>query len=182
MVEQSTLPRAWVERIFLRLQGVYGSQFTGKYLSGELINGRDVGYENAMQVWGDELRGFADNSGAIGYALQNLDAKYPPNVKEFAEVCRRAPKPDLPALPAPEPNPEKAATFANDVKKVTDTKKDLLSWARRPKSALAFGAVLDLVADGESQFEEILNDLRAAGHVVGNALVNRWDGFSWVKV
>ena len=177
-----TLPRTWVERIFLRLQGVYGSQFTGKYLTGELINGRDAGYENAMHVWGEELRGFSDDGEAIAYALKNLDSKFPPNVKEFVEICRRAPAPKRPALPAPAPNPEKAASFASDAKKVTDTKKDLIGWARRPKSALAFGAVLDLANKGEKDFVAIVDGLRAAGRVVGSALVQRWDGTAWVKV
>lgn len=182
MAESLTLPRALVERIFLRLQGVYGSQFTAKYLTGEQINGRDIGYENAMQVWSEELCGLSDHPDSIAYALKNLDAKFPPNAREFLDLCRRAPAKALPALPAPDPNPERAASFANDAKKITDKRKDFIAWARRPKSAMAFGAVLDLIARGESQFEEILQDLRTAGHVVGETLVHRWDGSQWVKV
>lgn len=177
-----TLPRAWVERIFLRLQGVYGSQFTGKYLTGEIVDGRDVGYENAMHVWGEELRGFSDDGESIAYALKNLDAKFPPNVREFIEICRRSPRAELPALPQPAADPVKVAAFASDAKKVTESKRDLSGWARRPKSVMAFGALLDLVNAGESHFEEILNDLREAGHVVGNSLVNRWNGMSWERV
>ena len=177
----STLRRDWVERIFLRLQGVYGSQFTGKYLTGELVNGRDVGYENAMHVWGEELRGFADDGNAIGYALNNLDSKFPPNVREFIEICRRAPRKGLPALPAPEPNHAKAAEFSSNAKQVTTLFKDPLSWARRPKSQIAFNSVIDLVNEGDSRFEEILSELTQAGHVIAGRLVNRWDGMSWVK-
>lgn len=181
MDASSTLPRAWVERIFLRLQGVYGSQFTSKYMTGELVNGRDVGFENAMHVWGEELRGFSDDGDSIAYALKNLDSKFPPNVREFIEICRRAPKAALAALPAPAPNPEKAASFASSAKKITDKRKDMTAWARKPKSALAFGMVLDLAAKGESHFAEIVDELRAAGHVVGDALKNRWDGSQWVR-
>ena len=177
----STLRRDWVERIFLRLQGVYGSQFTGKYLTGELVNGRDVGYENAMHVWGDELRGFADDGNAIGYALNNLDSKFPPNVREFIEICRRAPRKELPALPAPEANPAKAAEFSSSAKKVTSLSKDPIAWARRPKSQFAFNALMSLVNEGDSQFEEILHDLTKAGHVIAGSLINRWDGMSWVR-
>lgn len=177
-----TLPRAWVERIFLRLQGVYGTQFTGKYLTGEIIDGKDVGYENAMYVWGEELRGFAEDGDSIAYALKNLDSKFPPNVKEFVEICRRAPVQQRAALPAPAANPERVAAFASDAKKVTETRKDMIGWARRPKSVIAFGAVLDLANKGEKDFLEILQDLRAAGHAIGNALIQRWDGCAWVKV
>lgn len=180
MAESSTLPRSWVERIFLRLQGVYGTQFTGKYLTGELINGRDIGYENAMHVWGDELSGFSNNGEAIAYALAHLDSKFPPNVKEFAEICRRAPKPELAKLPAPEARPEKVAEFASSVKTVTNKKKDFIGWARRPKSEIAFNSVL-VLAKTDSCFAEIIEDLRAAGHVVGDSLKNRWDGSQWVR-
>lgn len=181
MAAPSTLPRAWVERIFLRLQGVYGSQFTGKYLTGELVNGRDVGYENAMHVWGEELRGFAEDGDSISYALQHLDAKFPPNVREFIELCRRAPRPELPALPQPAANPEKVATFAKDAKAVTSTNKDFIGWARRPKSSLAFTAALELAKRGRADFAKIVEELRDAGHVVGDTLVRRWDGSGWVK-
>ena len=55
-------------------------------------------------------------------------------------------------------------------------------WARKPKSAIAFACVPDLAKRGERDSQKILEDLRQAGHVAGDKLVNRWDGLSWVKV
>lgn len=180
MAELSTLPRAWIERIFLRLQGVYGSQFTAKYTSGQHINGRDSGYENAMAVWGEELAGFSENSEAIVYALQNLEAKFPPNVREFAELCRRAPRPELPALPAPEPDKQKIEAAALEAKRVTAGKNDLLRWAKRPRSQFALDAVIDL-AKRDRVFAGFLEELREAGRVEGEKLVQRWDGQQWLR-
>ena len=74
----------------------------------------------------------------------------------------------------------KVAEFATNVNTVTKKKKDFIGWARQPKSAIAFNAVLDL-ARSDNAFAQIVDDLRAAGHVVGDILKNRWDGQSWVK-
>lgn len=61
---------------------------------------------------------------------------------------------------------------------------DPIGWARKPRSAIAFHAVLELaVRDEEPAFIEILEKLRKDGHVVGDDLVRRWDhvGNAWVK-
>lgn len=73
----------------------------------------------------------------------------------------------------------------NTVKVKTEKPKDMLAWARRPRSAMALTAVIELAKrDEDDRFVEILEDLRAAGRVVGEELKQRWDfsSQSWVGV
>lgn len=92
MTQNQPLPSAWVEKIFARLQGVYGREFTGQFSTG-LVNGIDAGIENAKAVWADELAGFAKWPEAIGYALEHLPERVP-NCIKFKELCRNAPRPE----------------------------------------------------------------------------------------
>jgi hypothetical protein len=92
MTQNQPLPSAWVEKIFARLQGVYGREFTGQFSTG-LVNGIDAGIENAKAVWADELAGFAKWPEAIGYALDHLPERVP-NCIKFKELCRNAPRPE----------------------------------------------------------------------------------------
>ena len=187
MDAQSTLPRAWVERIFNRLHGVYGSQFSGKYHQGMIVNGVDAGLENAMQVWAEELAGFVGHPEALKYAIDNIDPKFPPSSKEFAALCRRAPRKQVPMVEH-KMSPEELARGLeklNTAKVKTEKPKDMLAWARRPRSAMALTAVIELAKrDEDDRFVEILEDLRAAGRVVGEELKQRWDfsSQSWVGV
>lgn len=57
---------------------------------------------------------------------------------------------------------------------------DPLLWAKKPKSALAFSYVLDLVEKGDERFREILTDLQRQGITDGEKLLKRWDGQQWV--
>lgn len=181
----STLPRSWVERIFGRLHGVYGSQFSGKYHQGVMINGVDAGLENAMQVWAEELAGFADHAEAIKYALENVDPKFPPSAKEFAELARRAPRKSAPALEH-KIDPEQLARGLEKLKAIeksaAKSNDDPIAWARKPRSQKALEFVVELANDEEGEFSEILAKLRADGHVNGNTLKRRWDYASQVWV
>lgn len=173
-VRPSALPDAWIDRLFDRLEAGYGSKWLNMWGNTNLAN--------VKSLWAEKLAGFAENPKALAYALDCLDEHpFPPTLPEFLALCRKAPQPDRPALPAPAPNPEKAASFAKDAKAVTEAKKDLIGWARRPKSQMAFNALADL-AKSDRQFSEILEKLTQAGHVVNGFLVNRWDGMAWVKV
>lgn len=87
---QKMLPLAWVDRIFMRLQGVYGREFTAQFSVIDPTTGMDVGIENAKQVWSEELGSFTDWPEAISYALKNLPERSP-NVIRFRELCRHAP-------------------------------------------------------------------------------------------
>lgn len=94
MTQQTVLPRAWVEKIFARLQGVYGREFLGQYGTG-MVDGMDAGIENAKGVWAEELGGFVKWPEAIAYALEHLPERCP-NCIKFKELCRAAPRNEEP--------------------------------------------------------------------------------------
>ena len=70
----------WIERIFARLSGIYGSEFTYKWA--------DVDNDSLKAEWADALGGFhADD---IAAALQACRAQpKAPNLPEFASMCRQ---------------------------------------------------------------------------------------------
>jgi hypothetical protein len=86
-----TLPASWVDRIFARLQGVYGREFTSQFSFVD-STGNDIGLANAKGVWAEELGCFALNPDAISFALLNLPERSP-NAIKFKELCRLAPRP-----------------------------------------------------------------------------------------
>lgn len=88
-MQQKILPASWVDRLFARLQGVYGREFTGQFSTG-MVDGIDIGIENAKQVWAEELGGFCDHPDALAYALKNLPERCP-NAIRFRDLCRHAP-------------------------------------------------------------------------------------------
>jgi hypothetical protein len=96
MTQNPILPNAWVEKIFARLQGIYGREFTGQYSTG-MVNGIDAGLENAKATWAEELGNFVKWPEAIAYALEHLPERVP-NCIKFKELCRMAPRPELPKL------------------------------------------------------------------------------------
>jgi len=171
--QQYVLPANVIDRLFARLEAAYGSRWMNMW--------GNTALSNVKALWAEKLGGFHENLGAIGYALDALDEHpFPPTLPEFLALCRKAPRPSLPALPQPEASPEKAAAFANEVKSVTSQKKDLLAWARKPKSLLAWNALLDL-AKTDRSFTEIVEQLTSAGHVANGHPVHCWDGISWIK-
>lgn len=168
------LPRNWIDELFSRLVLRYGRDFVSRY------EGLDI--DQVKDDWAEVLAGFSENPGAIAYGLKYLPDGRPPTAAEFRALCRNAPQPDRPAIAAPKPDQAKVAEFTKGMKQAIAKPDDMLGWARRPKSAIAFSAVLDLVREGDYRFEQILTELREAGHVVGDRLVNRWDGFGWVAL
>ena len=122
------LPTKAVERLFEKLQLTYGTEFTNKW--GEL-NSMDL-----MTNWAFELAQFADNLNAIGWALQNLPDRCP-NLIEFKNLCKQAPRPITVALDAPKApveviDREISTMLAGLIKKPTDAG-DHKRWARRLK-------------------------------------------------
>jgi hypothetical protein len=92
MMQNQPLPNAWVEKIFARLQGIYGREFTGQFSTG-MVNGIDAGLENAKATWAEELGNFVKWPEAIAYALEHLPERVP-NCIKFKELCRNAPRPE----------------------------------------------------------------------------------------
>lgn len=97
MKSKRTLPPAWVDRIFARLDGVYGGEFGRKF--SRVVGGRDEGIEAAKATWADELGGYADSPEAIAFALdvRNLPEKAP-NLVQFLGICKTAPRKQAPQL------------------------------------------------------------------------------------
>lgn len=93
---KQSLKHEWVERIFARLIGIYGAQFKSKF--SQIEDGVDIGMLLAKEAWANELGGFADMPEAIAYALEYLPTERAPNALEFRDICRRAPKKEVPML------------------------------------------------------------------------------------
>lgn len=79
------LPLPWVQKIFQKLNLVYGRDFLSRW------EGQELGA--VMGDWAHELRGFADKPQAIAYALQHLPEK-PPTVLQFRAICNASPADD----------------------------------------------------------------------------------------
>lgn len=70
----------WIERIFTRLAGIYGSEFSYKWA--------DVDNEQLKAEWADALGGF--HAEDIASALQSCRSQpKAPNLPEFASLCRQ---------------------------------------------------------------------------------------------
>lgn len=135
------LPASWVDRIFANLHGIYGTSFTSKYATGVDSRGIDSGLENAKATWAEDLAGFYDMPEAIAYGLRNVDAKFPPSSREFAALCRMAPKPTLPALPMPEVSEEQRQQNLNKLQGAMAKAPayDFKHWAKKLKHEFLSG-------------------------------------------
>ena len=81
------LPDSWIDKLFSRLQGVYGRQFIGQY--SQIVGNIDEGLANAKQIWAEELGCFYSNPDCIANALKNLPDRSP-NLIQFKELCRQS--------------------------------------------------------------------------------------------
>jgi hypothetical protein len=166
------LPDDWVSRVFLRLEGRYGSLFLDRWKGCDLAN--------VKATWAEELAGFADKPECIGYALQSLaDQQFPPTLPEFLAACRRAPVAvKQPALPFKADSEKAVAATRRLMQHLQGNGQevDSLHWARCPKSQIA----LDYVIDGAKKsgaLAEVLADLKAAGVCSDNGkLLKRYKG------
>lgn len=176
----SALPETWICKIFKRLEGRYGSLFLDRWKHCDMAN--------VKSVWAEELAGFQDNPGAIGYALKALqDQQFPPTLPEFLAACRRAPGANPPALITRKPTPEEAERSREMAEQAARAVKksagyDGLLWAKRPHTQCA----MDRIADAKKQparfreLADIFDGLVSAG-VCNEAgkLLKRWDGGQW---
>lgn len=180
-----TLPEKWIERIFARLQGIYGAQFISKF--SRMEQGVDVGMLNAKSTWADELGNFSDKPEAISYALEHLPTDHAPNALEFRDICRRAPSKPVPKI-AYTPTAEDKERHRELSHKATAAVKakdfDGLLWARKPKSQKA----MDFVSDAKKhagRFPALaaVYDFLLENKICNDAgkLLHRWDGCQWVK-
>lgn len=165
---------SWVERIFDRMQGLYGSLWLDRWRSGEVIehDGQrfDRGLLLAKATWGQELAGFSDHPERITRALEACRHRnLPPTLPEFLDLCRQQ-HPDAPvALPAPKVPQEVAQARAQELRQAADRIAsrafDGLAWAKTPPDRGARGSlwerrIIELAESGDPRFVRILH-----GHV-----------------
>jgi len=91
-------PRA-IDRLFERMGLTYGKSWLDLW-AGIPIN-------DVKTQWAHELSSFNDHLDMVAWALEHLPER-PPNVIQFKNLCRQAPKPEpLQALPLPKPDPNR---------------------------------------------------------------------------
>lgn len=78
----TALPNAWIERLFERLAGMYGSKFADMW--------GDQSADTVKRVWSETLSGMSGEELASG--LRACTTKpWPPTLPEFVLLCRPAP-------------------------------------------------------------------------------------------
>lgn len=100
------LPMEWIDRIFMRLHGRFGNNFTDKFKLGQVdALGNDIGLLNAKQVWAEELAGISPER--IKNALLH-NYEYAPSCDQFKARCKSTPPEhrDCIALHKPKLTPE----------------------------------------------------------------------------
>jgi hypothetical protein len=146
----SSLPENWVERIWSTMRATYGAAFDRQW---ECPAGVDpVQHVSDLKaVWGRELRGFQQNPRAIAHALDHLPADHPPNLLQFAALCRRTPQVHQAELPPPKAS---QAVIAQVLDAVRPPKRNPRAWMQHVQRRIASGervsiAVRDMLATAE---------------------------------
>lgn len=105
-----SMPRSWVDALFVRLSTRYGAAFMRQY------EGADP--ESVKDDWQFVLSRCTPEM--IRYGLEYLPADKPPNVSQFAMICNRAPTVEVQALPGPPPDPARVAELIGRMKAATE--------------------------------------------------------------
>ena len=116
-----------IDRLFNRIGATYGAQWDRALGSAPL--------GDIKTLWAHELAPFANSLHRVAWALENLPPRCP-NVIEFKLLCRQAPAPETPELPAPKADPERLKQELSKlgeikVKLATDSRVDHKAWAKR---------------------------------------------------
>lgn len=95
-----SMPLQAVDRLFSRLTMTYGPSFTRTF------DGLDL--NEVKSLWSHELAFYNthEKMADIAWALENLPERAP-NVIEFKNICRKAPKVESPRLPEKKADPER---------------------------------------------------------------------------
>lgn len=137
------MPESWIEKIFGHMEAMYGARFHDAW--------RDTDLSQVKAMWGMKLAGFHDQPERLKFAINAMDAKpFPPTLPEFLDLCRQAPRPDIPALPEPRIDPAMAAERAAKMQE-----KALAAmrnppghrWAIRIMDDIAAGVVLQMTSE-----------------------------------
>lgn len=87
-----------LEAIFQRMPAIYGASWD-RMLGSAPIN-------DIKTAWAHELAGFDNRLEDIAWAFEHLPEKCP-NLIEFRNLCRQAPRVEAPQLEAPRADPER---------------------------------------------------------------------------
>lgn len=168
-LKRQPLPDSWVERIFDRMQGLYGSLWLDRWRSGETVEQGGVRFDRglllAKATWAEEMAGFASMPERISKALDACRHRnMPPSLPEFLDLCRQQ-HGDMPkALPAPQMTAEQVAPHvAALARKVAKPNAGGTSWAEGDAPMIRGpweSAIIGLAESGDERFVEILR-----GHV-----------------
>ena len=131
-----SLPIKAVDRIFLRLLATYGTEFSGRYAG---VQDGDL-----KSMWAHELAGFASDLPSIAWALENLPERCP-NAIAFRNLCRQAPRADVPQLPEPKADPARLRAELARLQPLRDAAASATTFDHRAW----IGRVLARVAAGE---------------------------------
>lgn len=114
---------AVIDRLFTRFGMLYGAAWDRSIGSTPMAD--------VKSIWGEYLEGFDVDD--VAYAIDRLTDKVP-NVIAFRELCRAAPRKDLPRLEAPARNP---LVVASEIEKqiglkeaIVRKRSDGLAWAK----------------------------------------------------
>lgn len=84
------LPDHWIQKIFVTLQGSYGTRFLNMWKTGQVLpDGNDAGVVNAMNLWAEKLGGYVDRPDVIKKVLESLPHD-PPTLPQFVDLMRQA--------------------------------------------------------------------------------------------
>ncbi len=122
-----------IDRLFKRLSATYGAAWERS------LGAVPVG--DTKTVWAHELSAFKSSLHRIAWALENLPEKCP-NVIEFKNLCRKAPAPELEALPEPKADPERVKAELAKLGEIKTVPQEAgrFDWAHRILARQASGA------------------------------------------
>ena len=119
-----SLPLKAIDRLFERLYATYGNDWVTRWAGLE--------EPKVKTVWAHELASYANHLEDIAWALENLPPRAP-NVIEFRNLCRSAPRQAAPALPEPKADPTRLKaelTKLAEVRKTATGQVDHKAWAK----------------------------------------------------
>ena len=119
-----------IDWLFTRLAGTYGQQWTKQWEGTPMSDVKDC--------WVSELIGYSGHPSAIRYALDNLPERCP-NVIQFRNLCRAAPKADVPRIDPPKADPAVVAMVLSGLAKPTRNPNGMKEWAHRLKDRHSAG-------------------------------------------
>lgn len=164
-MQSTRLPDSWVKLLLDRMSAMYGEKFVRQWEKTD----PDV----MRNLWAESLGCFAGEQ--IKWALLHLAANnpYPPTLPEFVILCKQAPRPQPPALPAPSIDYDEVAPYiAEAAKQVAAPREDMLGWATKPPATQYRGPweqnIMWCVEKGDERFRGILR-----AHVDSGVITNK---------